>query len=183
MNIVELKGQKRETGRKVAKDLRNQGLVPCNFYAKGMENISFFTTAKEMRPVIFTNQKPIVRISVDGAPAVDAVVKEMVFDPISDKLVHIDFIGLLPNHPVTIEVPVVLVGTPVGAKLGGKINQVINKVWLTSTPENLVGAIEVDVTKLEIGHQLQFKHIAKEGWLFSVPNSALICSVKQTRVS
>jgi large subunit ribosomal protein L25 len=180
MNIVEITGQKRETGRKVAKALRNLGSVPCNYYAKGMENISFTATAKELKPVVFTNHKPIVRITVDGK-TVDAVVKQMVFDPITDKLVHIDFIGLLPNHPVTIEVPIILNGTPVGARVGGKLNQVINKVWLTSTPENLVGAIEVDVTKLEIGNQLQFKHIVKEGWQFSVPLSALICSVKATR--
>lgn len=180
MKIVEIKGQKREIGRKAAKALRNQGLVPCNFYAKGMENVSFTASTKELKPVIFTNHKPIVRIDFDGK-TVDAVVKEMVFDPITDKLIHIDFIGLLPNHPVSIEVPVILIGTPAGAKVGGKLNQVINKVWLTSTPENLVGAIEVDVTKLEIGQQLQFKHIVKEGWQFSVPLSALICSVKATR--
>lgn len=181
MQIVELKGQKREIGRKAAKALRSQDLIPCNFYAKGKENISFFASTKDLRPVLFKSEKPIVRISVDGFETIDAVVKEMKFDPITDKPVHLDFIGLLPNHPVTIEVPVILVGTPAGAKVGGKLNQVINKVHLTSTPENLVGAIEVDVSKLEIGQQLQFKHIAKEGWQFSVPMSALICSVKQTR--
>lgn len=181
MEIIELKGQKRETGRKVAKELRNNGLVPCNFYAKGLENISFFANTKDLKKVVYTNHKPIVRLSVEGTSSVDCVVKEIIFDPITEKLVHIDFLGLIPGHPVTIEVPVILNGTPAGAKVGGKLNQVINKVWLTSSPENLVGAIEVDVTKLEIGQQLQFKHIVKEGWQFSVPLSALICSVKATR--
>ena len=181
MNIVELKGQKRETGRKTAKQLRLEGSVPCNFYAKGMENISFVATIKALKPVLHTNHKPIVKLIIDGGAPIDAVVKTATFDPITDKPTHIDFIGLIPNHPVTIEVPVITMGTPAGAKVGGRLNTVINKVWITSTPEHLVGAIEVDVSKMQIGQQLQFKHIAKEGWQFSVPMSALICSVKPGR--
>ena len=182
MKIVELIGQKRETGRKTAKQLRLNSLVPCNFYAKGLENISFTASIKALKPVLHTNHKPIIKLIIDGGEPIDAVVKTATFDPISDKPTHIDFLGLIPNHPVTIEVPVITLGTPAGAKVGGRLSTVINKVWLTSTPENLVGAIEVDVSNLQIGQQLQFKHITKEGWQFSVPLSALICSVKPGRV-
>lgn len=184
MLTVEIRGTKRETGRKVAKELRGKDLIPCNFYAKGKENISFYAKVKDLKPAIYTAQKPVVKLFIDDATQpIDCIVKDLVFDPITDKLVHIDFLGLLPNHPVTIELPIILKGTPIGTKVGGKLSQVVHKVKLTATPENLTDAITVDVSKLDIGQQLQFKDIQKEGWKFALPPSALICSVKATRVS
>ncbi len=182
MKTLELIAQKREVGRKATRDLRKNDLIPACFYAKGKENVNFVVTAKDVRPFIYTAHKPIAKITIqDTGEKFDAVVKSVSFDPVTDKILHIDFLGLIPNHPLTIEIPIILKGTPIGVRKGGKLSQVIHKVGITTTPELLVDALEIDITHLDIGKQLQFKDITKEGWLFSVPPSALICSVKQSR--
>lgn len=182
MKVIELKAHLREVGRKKAKELRNSDFIPCVYYAMGKENVSFYAKLKELRPFVYTAHKPIAKITIqETGQTLEAVVKDMSFDPVTDKLLHIDFIGLIPNHPVTIEIPIILKGTAIGTRVGGKLNQVIHKVQITSTPENLIDALEVDITNLNIGQQLQFKDVTKEGWKFSVPPSALICSIKATR--
>lgn len=182
MKVIELKGNQREVGRKKAKELRNSDLIPCVYYAMGKENVCFYAKLKDLRPFVYTAHKHIARITIEETnQTFDAVIKDLAFDPITDKLLHVDFIGLIPNHPVTMEIPVILTGTAIGTRVGGKLNQVIHKVQITSTPENLISALEVDITNLNINQQIQFKDVTKEGWKFSVPPSALICSIKQTR--
>jgi len=184
MLTVNLNCKSRIPGRETAKELRKNDLIPCVFYAKGKDNIIFSATAKELRPVVYTAHKPIVKLFIDGATEpLEAIVKDITFDPVTEKIVHIDFLGLLPNHPITIELPVILKGTAIGTRLGGKLSQVVHKIKLTTTPDKLASAIEIDITKLDIGQQIQIKDIVQEGWKFSLPPSALICSVKQTRVS
>ncbi|MGB9702340.1 MAG: 50S ribosomal protein L25 [Candidatus Kapaibacteriota bacterium] len=184
MLTVDLNCKSRIPGRETAKELRKKELVPCVFYAKGKENINFSVSAKELRPVVYTAHKPVVRLFVDGATEpLEAIVKDITFDPVTEKIVHIDFLGLLPNHPVTVELPVILKGTAIGTRMGGKLTQVVHKIKLTTTPDKLASAIEIDITKLDIGQQIQIKDIVQEGWKFSLPPSALICSVKQTRAS
>jgi large subunit ribosomal protein L25 len=181
---IDLKTFPRETGRKVAKELRKNDLVPCVFYAKGKENINFYAKAKDLKPIVYTAHKPIVKLYVnDATEPIDCIVKDIVFDPVTDKIIHIDFLGLLPNHPVKVELPVILIGTPIGARLGGKLTQVIHKIGLITVPELLTSSIEIDISKLNIGQQLQVKDIEKEGWKFTLPPSALICSVSATRIA
>lgn len=182
MKVIELTANLREPGRKKARELRQSDLIPCVYYAKGQQNINFYAKMKDLKPLVYTAHKPIAKITIaETGQTIEAVVKDMAFDPVTDKLTHIDFIGLIPNHPVTIEIPVILKGTAVGTRVGGKLNQVIHKVKITATPENLIDALEVDVTNLNVGQQIQFKDVMKEGWKFSVPPSALICSIKATR--
>lgn len=182
MKVIELKANLRQAGRKISKELRNSGFIPCVYYAMGKDNINFYAKLKDLRPFVYTAHKPIARITIQETnQTFDAVVKDMAFDPVTDNLLHLDFVGLIPNHPVTIEIPVILKGTAIGTRVGGKLNQVIHKVEITATPENLIDALEVDVTNLNVGQQIQFKDITKEGWKFSVPPSALICSIKASR--
>lgn len=182
MKTIELIAHKREVGRKATRDLRKKDLIPACYYAKGKENVNFVVKAKDVRPFVYTAHKPIAQISIEETgEKFDAIVKNVSFDPVTDKILHIDFLGLIPNHSLTVDIPVILKGTPIGVRKGGKLSQVIHKVNITTTPELLIDALEIDVSHLDIGKQLQFKDITKEGWSFSVPLSALICSVKQSR--
>ncbi len=182
MKTLELIAQKREVGRKATRDLRKNDLIPACYYAKGKENVNFVVKAKDIRPFVYTAHKPIAQITIEGTDEkYVAVIKSVSFDPVTDKILHVDFLGLIPNHTLTVDIPIILNGTPIGVRKGGKVSQVIHKVKITTTPELLIDALEIDITDLDIGKQLQFKDITKEGWLFSVPPSALICSVKQTR--
>ena len=183
MKTVELNVKTRETGYKTAKELRAQGYVPINYYATGQENQNLYAKTLDLRDIVYTSQKPIVLLHIDGSnDTLRCILKEITFDPITDAITHIDFLGLIDNHLLFTELPIILKGTPEGARLGGKMQQVLHKIKVRTTPELLVDSIEIDISNLEIGKSIQVKDIQREGWKFFLSPDTMICSLKYSRV-
>ena len=158
MDTVSIKGEKRTEGGKVAtKNLRKLGKIPCVVYG-GDTNVSFSTIKKEVKPLIFTSDFKLAEVSIDGEVH-KCILKDVVFHPVTDEIVHMDFLKLTAGHSVKVEVPLQFVGASPGVMQGGKLIQQIRRIKIKATPENLVDKLTVDISTLELGDAVRVNEI------------------------
>ena len=182
MREFNLNGAKRtEAGKKAAKNLRANGLIPCNLLVKG-EAVSFTVKAADVRNLIYTSQVYAVNLNIDGTEC-KAVIKELQFGPVNEELYHIDFLKFDENEPITVKIPVKLEGHAEGVKAGGKlVKQVrdltVKGLW-TNIPERLI----VDVTSINLGKTLNVAALTYDNLEIVTPKSVIVAGVKATRAS
>lgn len=182
MKTIEIKATRREVlGSKEAAKLRKEGQVPCVVYG-GETPIHFSADEREFRDVVYTPDAVKVKVNL-GSDSVEAVMQDIQFHPVSDALMHIDFIQLVAGKAATMEVPVNLVGTSRGVRAGGKMKIVLRKLNVKALPENLPASIDLDITNLRIGQSIRVSDVAASN--FEVLNSpgAVIVSVKTSRTA
>ena len=122
MKHIELKGSVREAGNKAAvKSIRKAGLVPCNIYGLGMENILFTVNTKDLKALTHTPNSYIVDLKLDSGKEFYAVLHEVQWHPVTDEALHVDFLAVSEEKPVAIDVPVKITGHSEGVKMGGKL--------------------------------------------------------------
>jgi large subunit ribosomal protein L25 len=170
-----LKAQIRDyKGRADANKARNEGKVPGVFYLKNEKNIPIEVEALDLRPLIYTAETRIVSLELSDGSSEMCMLRDVQFDPITDKVVHFDLMGLIKGQVVTFEVPVLLEGIPVGVKAGGVLTQIMQKVQVECMPKDLPEHISVDVTHLEAGETLTAGDLTIEGvTLLSDPGQAV----------
>jgi large subunit ribosomal protein L25 len=159
MSTIVIAAAKRTPGRSAARTLRTQGHVPGVYYAKGKDPIHFSVPALSLRSVVYTAEAKMVRLEVEGSPAVDCILKDVTFDPVTDRITHIDFQGVALGEKVAVEIPVHLVGTAEGIKFGGVIEHVTHKIHAKADPHNMPEHIDVDVTNLNIGQSIHISDL------------------------
>lgn len=158
MQNVAIQGNVREDlGKKATKSVRDSGLIPCVIYG-GKGNLHFSVTENEVRPLIFTPEFKVAEITINGNVH-RALVKDIQWHPVTDKLSHIDFIELVNGQTVKCEIPLVLTGAAEGAKKGGVVLQKLRRVKVKTTPENLVDQINLDITKLDMGQSARIREV------------------------
>ena len=163
MKEFSVSGQKRATtGKKAAKELRKEGLVPCNLY--GEKNVY------------------VVNLTIDGA-AHKAVMKELQFHPTTDALLHIDFYEVNEEKPITIGIPVKLTGHAQGVRDGGRLSQAVRQLNVTAPYKQIPETLEIDVTNLALGKAIKVADLNFEGLEIATPAQVVVCSVKATRAS
>ena len=181
MKHFELSGEIRKVGNKaVIKAFRKQGLVPCNLYGAGLENILFTVSAKDLKPVLYTPASYIIDLKLDGK-TYPAVLHELQFHPVSDECLHIDFLAIDEKKPVAIDVPLNLYGHPVGVQAGGKFTQLARKVRISALVENLPDQLDIDITPLGLDKRLTVGELKFDGINILTDKNAIICRVKTTR--
>lgn len=184
MKHIELKGQLRQAeGKAAAKAIRKQGLVPCNLYGAGIENVLFTVDAKELKNITNTPYTQIVDITLDNGQAYSAVLHESQWHPVTDEAVHMDFLAVSDDKAVTVSVPVKLTGHSEGVKLGGKLAVSSRKLKVSALPANLPDELVVDITTLQIGKQISAGDLHFENVNIVSPKATIICAVKATRAS
>ena len=182
MKHFELNGKVREVGNKaVVKAIRRQGLVPCNLYGAGVENVLFTVTERDLMGITHTPASFIIDIKLDNGKAFTAVVHELQYHPVKDNCLHADFLAVSEDKPVTIKVPVVVSGHPIGVQRGGKFVLVSREVKISALMSNLPDTINLDVTKLDIEKRIVAGDIKVENVSVVTPKSTIICAVKSTR--
>ena len=182
MQVFELKGELRtDLGKKATKVLREEKKVPCVLYG-GKENIHFSVVEKDLSKLVYTPLVYIVKIMIDGN-AYEAVMREIQFHPVTDRILHIDFYHIFAEKPVIIEVPVKLKGFAEGVQAGGKLVQVIRKLKVKALPANLPGEVELDVTSLGLGKSIKVKELSFDNFEVVNAKEVVIAQVKVTRAS
>ena len=182
MQVFELKGELRtDLGKKATKVLREEKKVPCVLYG-GKENIHFSVVEKDLSKLVYTPFVYIVKIMIDGN-AYEAVMREIQFHPVTDRIFHIDFYHIFAEKPVIIEVPVKLKGFAEGVQAGGKLVQVIRKLKVKALPANLPGEVELDVTSLGLGKSIKVKELSFDNFEVVNAKEVVIAQVKVTRAS
>ena len=182
MQHFELNGQIREVAGKAAlKAFRKQGLVPCNLYGPGLENVLFTVNAKDLKAVTDTPKAHIIDLVLDGKKKFTAVLHELQWHPVSDICLHVAFLAVNDKKPVTIEVPIVITGHAVGVQKGGKFFQNARKLRVSAPLKNLPDDVTIDITSLDLDKKIKAGDVKLEGISVTTDKDAIICGVKTTR--
>lgn len=183
MQSVTLQGTVRtELGTKYAKQLRDQGHVPCVIYG-GDAPIHFYAPMLAFRGLVYTAEARMASIELDGK-TYNAVIQDMQFHVLNDSLTHVDFIEVLDGKPVTIVVPIVLMGNSRGVRSGGKLKSALRNLKVKGLIDALPSSIEHDITDLRIGQAIRVSDI-KVGKIYEILNSdnAVVVSIASSRTS
>lgn len=188
MKEINVTGQKRTAlGKKASKELRKEGLVPCNLYGEATQDgkpvaMAFAVPMSELRKVVYTPHIYMINLVIDGESHT-AIMKELQFHPVTDALLHVDFLEVNENKPVTIGIPVKLVGLAQGVRDGGKMNLSIRKIDVTAPYTIIPEHLDIDVTSLKIGKSIKVGDLSFEGLEIATSKEVIICSVKMTRAA
>ena len=182
MRTYELKGVKRaDVGKKATKAVRKAQGVPCALYGNG-ENINFCVTAADVRKLIYTTNVYLVLLEVDGK-SYKAIIKELQFAPVSERLLHIDFLAVAEDKPVTVKLPVKLEGLAEGVRAGGKLSQEMRLLKVKGLYTDIPNEIVVDVTNLGLGKRIQVADLSIDKLTFEDSKDAMVARVKMTRAA
>ncbi len=162
MKIVKLSGSPRENvGKKDAKAQRKQGRVPCVLYG-GDEQVHFSVEEKQFIPVVFTPDAMFLEIDL-GGKVYRAILQDIQYHPVSDRILHADFLQLHDDKEVTLNVPVKSTGTSKGVLRGGRLMKRLRKLPVRAFPANMPESITLDITPLDIGQAIKIKDIEIPG--------------------
>ena len=182
MKHFELNGTVREVGNKaVIKAFRRQGLVPCNLYGQGMENVLFTVKERDLQGITNTPASYIIDIKLDNGKTYTAVGHEFQYHPVKDNCLHADFLAVSEDKPVTISVPVVVSGHPVGVRKGGKFVLVSRAIRISALMKDLPDTVNVEVSGLDIEKRIVAGDIKIDNVKVVSPKDMIICSVKSSR--
>lgn len=151
---------RKNVGKRDAKELRYQGLVPAVLYG-GDKQYHFSVSAADLRPVIYTADVHFIDLNIDGEKR-RAIIQDSQFHPLTDQIHHIDFLELDDNKEVALQIPVKLTGTSPGVKMGGKLVQKLRNLRVKALPANLPQYIEVSLEPLEVGKSVRVEEISLE---------------------
>jgi len=183
MKSITINGSKRESvGKKSTKALRNAGQVPCVLYG-GDQPVHFSAAELAFSKLIYTPNAHTVVIALENGETYDAVLQDIQFHPVTDKILHIDFYQLFPDKEVMMEIPVHVIGNAKGVMAGGTLRKNQRKLRVKAIPANLPDFIEADVTELKIGGKLYITELENEAYRFMHPDNTVVCQVRRSRAS
>jgi len=182
MKTFELKGTVRtDLGKKASKAERVSDNVPCVLYG-GAVNTHFTTTVSDLRKLVYSPEVYVVDLEIDGKKC-KAVMKALQFHPVTDKVLHIDFLEVSDKKPVIVEIPVKLEGLAEGVKAGGKLALEMRKLKVKGIYTQIPECIVIDVTALGLGKSIQVGAVAVENLEILNAKNAVVCQVKLTRAA
>ncbi|MEO2053314.1 50S ribosomal protein L25/general stress protein Ctc [Flagellimonas beolgyonensis] len=183
MKSITIKGSQRESVGKVAtKALRNAGKVPCVLYG-GDNPIHFSADEFEFKDLVYTPNAHTAVIELENGEKLEAVLQDIQFHPVTDKILHVDFYQLFKDKPVTMDIPVHLEGNSPGVRNGGRLLFRKRKLAVKALPELLPDFITVDISKLRIGGTIAVETILNDNYTILHPDSTAIVQVKASRTS
>ena len=208
MKTFQLEGSPREiVGKKATKTLRKQGLIPAILYGqapvelpykgslkkgekivdiganKGVIVTDLVITADNVRNLIYSPHIYLVELALEGVGKIKAIIKDLQFHPVTDALLHIDFLEVFDKKPIVMEVPVILEGHAEGVKAGGKLNLEMRKLRVKALFDKIPETLTINVEKLGLGKAIQVGDLHFEGLELTNAKNAVVCSVKLTRAA
>jgi large subunit ribosomal protein L25 len=180
MKTIAISGSPRENvGKRDAKELRYEGKVPAVLYG-GKEQAHLAVLTTDLRDAIYTPEANFLEIDVNGKKT-RAIIKDLQFHPLTDLLLHVDFLQLFDDKEIVMEIPIKLTGTSPGVKLGGKLVQKLRKLRVKALPKDMPQAVEVSITKLEVGSLFRVRDLEKGAYVVTNTPEDTIVSVTMSR--
>ena len=173
--------ERSNVGKSSTRALRNQGNVPCVLYG-GEKQVTFYTHENDFRKLVYTPDTFVVQLDIDGVKT-KAIMQDIQFHPVSEKILHIDFLEVFDDKPITVSLPVVLEGAAIGVKNGGNLMFRRPKIVTKGLVANLPEEIKIDIEHLEIGMFVYIKDIELEGSEFLAPPNSVVVGVKTARAA
>ena len=170
-----------QVGKSSTRALRNQGNVPCVLYG-GEKQVTFYAHENDFRKLVYTPDTFLVELDIEGSKT-KAVMQDIQFHPVTDKILHIDFLEVFDNKPVTVSLPVILQGIALGVRNGGNLLFRRPKIITKGLISNLPDSISINVEDLAIGMFIYIKDISIDGCEFLAPPSSVVVGVKTARTA
>ena len=183
MKSISIKGQKRENvGKAATRELRNAEQVPCVVYG-GEAPIHFAATEIAFKNLVYTPDAHTVSLEL-GGDKINAILQDIQFHPVTDRILHADFYQLKEDKEITMEIPVLLnKGKSKGLMAGGSLQFNLRKLKVKAIPANLPDTIEADLTDIEIGGKVYVSNLKNEKYSFLHPDNAVVAAVKVSRAA
>jgi large subunit ribosomal protein L25 len=173
--------EREKVGKSNTRSLRNQGNVPCVLYG-GEKQVCFYAHENDFRNLVYTPDVYVVELDINGEKK-RSIMQDIQFHPVTDKILHIDFLEVFEDKEITIDIPVILNGQAIGIRDGGVLMFRRRKIVTRGFIDNLPDAIELDIEHLEIGQFIYIKDIEEDGCEFLAPDNAVIVGVKTARAA
>lgn len=180
MKTLSLTGTERAVlGKKAAKSVRSARKVPCILY--GSKSVLHFEAeAKAFKPLIYTADVHLVKLEV-GGKITNAILKDVQFHPVTDAILHADFLEVMPDKPIVMDIPVKFIGTAAGVKEGGQMLKKLTKIRVKGLISKIPDAIEVNVESLKIGDAIRIGDLKYDGVTFLHEPAVTVVAIKTTR--
>jgi large subunit ribosomal protein L25 len=184
MKSITIKGSKRESVGKVAtKALRNADKVPCVLYG-GENPLHFSANELDFSKLVYTPSAHTVVLDMEGDQKVNAILQDIQFHPVSDKILHVDFYQLFDDKEVSMDIPVTIEGSAPGVMLeGGTLVVSKRKLKVKALPNNLPDFITVDISKLRLGGKISVIDLEADDFTILHPDNTVVCKVRTSRAS
>lgn len=156
MATMNLTAQKRDdVSNSATKTLRKKGIVPGVFYYRDASPVSISVKDTALKPFVYTSEVRIINLQIEGTDkAQNCILKDVQFDPVSDRPIHFDLLGISENEKIKVEIPLKMVGSPVGVKDGGIIQQSVHSIEIECLPGDIPAHIDVNIEALKIGDSI-----------------------------
>ncbi|TXE12815.1 50S ribosomal protein L25/general stress protein Ctc [Seonamhaeicola algicola] len=183
MKSITINGSQRESvGKKATKALRNAGQVPCVLYG-GDKPVHFAAQELDFSNLVYTPNAHTVVITLENGETYNAILQDIQFHPVTDRILHIDFYQLFDDKEITMDIPVSFVGNSRGVKNGGVLRKNKRSLRVKALPANLPDFIEADITPLKIGGKLYITTLENDAYKFMHPDNTVVCQVRRSRAS
>lgn len=183
MKSITINGSQRESvGKKETKALRNAGQVPCVLYG-GDKPVHFSAPELAFSKLVYTPNAHTVVIALENGTSFNAIMQDIQFHPVTDRILHVDFYQLYEDKEITMEIPVHIIGTSRGVLNGGVLRKNYRKLKIKALPANLPDFVEADITPLKIGSKLYITALENPNYKFLHPDNTVICQVRRSRAS
>jgi len=184
MKSITINGSQRESvGKSSTKALRNAGKVPCVVYG-GEKPVHFSADEISFSKLVYTPNAHTVIISLDGKEEINAVIQDIQFHPVTEKILHIDFFQLFENKEINMTIPVKFSGNAPGVRLeGGLLFKNKRKLYVKALPKNLPDFISVDLSNLNLNDKVTIQDLLNDNYSFLHPENMVVCQVKMSRAS
>lgn len=173
--------ERKKASKSLRKTERKNGRIPGVFYSKNNTAISIDVPEKSIKPLVFTGETHLISLKVNDNEF-DCIVKDVQFDPVTDRIVHFDLMGLTSGEKFTLEVPLITKGSAVGVKDGGILQQSLHKLEIECLPSDIPQHLEIDISGLKIGDSIHISDLSFENIEILNQSSAVVISVNHPKV-
>ena len=181
-NIILEANERKNTNKQTRNSLRNQGRVLGTFYYKHVKPISIDVSRQSIHPLVFTSKTNLISLKLKDHDKYECVIKNVQFDPVSDKVVHFDLMGITKGEKIQLEIPLQLIGNAIGIKDGGILQQSLYKIDVECLPKNIPQYLDIVISDLALGDSIHVSDLSYDNiTIISVPES-IVVSVNHPKV-
>lgn len=183
MKSITINGSQREgVGKKATKALRNAGQVPCVLYG-GDQNVHFSAPELAFSKLVYTPNAHTVVIAIENGENYDAVLQDIQFHPVTDRILHVDFYRLFQDKEIAVDIPVHIIGTSKGVLNGGILRRNRRKLRVKALPKNLPDFLEADITPLKIGGKMYVTALEGVDYTILHADNTVVVQIKTARTA
>lgn len=174
-NVILEANERKNTNKQTRNSLRNQGRVLGTFYAKRVKPISIDVSRQSIHPLVFTSKTNLISLKLKDHDEYECFIKNVQFDPVSDKVVHFDLMGITRGEKIQLEIPIQLIGNAIGIIDGGILQQSLYKIEVECLPKNIPQYLDIDISDLALGNSIHVSDLSYDNiTILSVPESIVI---------